>query len=163
MNKFETNIREINIENTIDNLNFHKETCQSNISKNGLKRAVSRGMILKSEVEEFKAFEENQIKLFDFAIKGLEELAEYKKLEQQGLLIKLPCKIDSVVYAIKDGEIKVIRCDYTDGYGFVEVNGYTDDIDWELQIDFSDFGKTVFLSQEEAEKALEESKNNVGN
>jgi hypothetical protein len=64
---------------------------------------------------------------------ALDELKEYKDLEEQGLLIKLPCKVDSVVYAIKDGEIKVIRCDYTDGYGFVEVNGYTDDIDWELQ------------------------------
>lgn len=80
----------------------------------------------------------------------------YDDLEEQGLLIKLPCKVGNIVNAIEDDEIKAVRCDYTDGYGFVEVNSYTDEIDWELQIDFSDFGKTVFLTREEAEKALEE-------
>lgn len=97
-------------------------------------------------------------KYFDGYVKEINRLREvishFEVLKHQERLIELPCKIDSIVYAIKDGEIKVVRCDYTDGYGFVEVNGYTDDIDWELQIDFSDFGKTVFLTREEAEKAL---------
>ena len=93
-------------------------------------------------------------------------LAEYEDLEEQGLLLKLPCKIGSIVYVIDT----IYECD----------NGYMDCImefpdryqcergfkcEYEHEklvvrpksFDFkmlNNFNKTVFLTKEEAEKAL---------
>ena len=89
-----------------------------------------------------------------------DRLAEYEDLEEQGLLIKLPCKIGGTIYDI---------------YEFVE-NKYSPEM-YEYEVDeitivkdkegiyfvidsadfwSEDFGKTVFLTREEAEKALED-------
>lgn len=80
----------------------------------------------------------------------VEKLAEYEDLEEQGLLLKLPCKIGDKVYYIEDGEI-------------CELVVYSYDIRplqrfalsrYGTRLNFKQFGKTVFLTREEAEKAL---------
>lgn len=95
--------------------------------------------------------------------KALEKLADYEDLEEQGLLVRLPCKVGDTVWDNDFGypksyEIKAFSYGYCDSY--VEP-----DIDIEDQIIFyyenysgsiagafpmSEIGKTVFLTREEA-------------
>ena len=85
----------------------------------------------------------------------IEKLAYYEDLEEQGKLLVLPCKVGEAVYLIEDYEI----WKYKSPYEYMEIrkeNGeYIFCID---SMDFrkEDFGKTVFLTKAEAEKALEE-------
>ena len=108
-----------------------------------------------------------------------ERLKEYEDMEEQGRLVVLPCKVGGTVYAVEfatheeteDGDLMPIAgggewviwtvrvgiinyCDYrtknTHGY----VVGSTQNGSG-VTFDFDDFGKTVFLTREEAERALE--------
>ena len=73
--------------------------------------------------------------------KVLQKLADYEDLEEQGLLLKLPCKVGDTVYLIKsDG--KVVQ--------------RTADMQF-LGVLWDDYGKEWFLTQEEAEAKLKES------
>lgn len=82
------------------------------------------------------------------------KLAQYEDLEEQGLLLRLPCKVGTKVYSINP----IID------YGEVgdEAIYYYSIIEREFQIymmmDYGKlvFGKTVFLTQAEAEKKLKE-------
>lgn len=105
---------------------------------------------------------------------GLEgRLADY--LLKNGVIV-LPCKVGDIVYAphwhwgtyikgdIMPYEITNITIAqnkkgvWTKKYRAMEVhNGKT--IDWQLNFEFDAIGKTVFLTQEEAEKARERSEN----
>ena len=81
------------------------------------------------------------------------KLAEYEDLEEQGRLIKLPCKVGNKIYTVEDGYVYDFKADT------IEVrkeNGkYIFCIAY-MDFKAEDFGKTVFLTKEEAEKALEE-------
>lgn len=83
-----------------------------------------------------------------------EELAKYKKLEEQGRLLELPCKEGTPVYMVeRDCGGDTIACHYRecetcgDLYHYVEQNAF------EAYMR-DDIGKTVFLTKEEAEAAL---------
>lgn len=100
-----------------------------------------------------------------FADKILTKLADYEDLEEQGLLVRLPCKVGNTVY------VKSSAC-YKSKYIEAQVRDYAYFISCgfcvvvtsaefgKLAIPFSEFGKTVFLTREEAEKKLEEMKEN---
>lgn len=90
---------------------------------------------------------------------ALEKLADYEDLEEQGLLVRLPCKVGDDLYCIVNGEVKKLKVHsfgvpdfeitdiefkYVDGFKIVRFVG--------------ELGKTVFLTREEAEKKLEEMK-----
>lgn len=94
--------------------------------------------------------------------KALEKLAIYEDLEEQGLLVRLPCKVGDDLYCIVNGEVKKLKVHsfgipdfeitdiefkYVDGFKIVRFVG--------------EVGKTVFLTREEAEKKLEELKNEI--
>lgn len=94
-----------------------------------------------------------------FADKILTKLADYEDLEEQGLLVRLPCKVGDDLYCIVNGEVKKLKVHsfgvpdfeitdiefkYVDGFKIVRFVG--------------EVGKTVFLTREEAEKKLEEMK-----
>lgn len=73
-----------------------------------------------------------------------EKLGYYEDLEEQGLLLKLPCKVGDTVYAIEASEeefehfhcgLKISKCEFDF---------------WIIPL----FGKCVFLTQAEAEEAL---------
>lgn len=94
-----------------------------------------------------------------------ERLAEYEEAEEQGLLVWLPCKLGDTVWIKGDkfpAEIEEIRVT-DDGIYFVYVEydkGYEETEVWgNDEFTLSDIGKTVFLTREEAEKALEGMKN----
>ena len=96
------------------------------------------------------------------------KLAEYENAEEQGLLIKLPCKVGDVVWDIDYGKL----CAYTiTGYSFGTAEDYIDDPVKENEIVYyyknsngsisgsfasSEIGKSLFLNKEEAEQALEQ-------
>lgn len=97
---------------------------------------------------------------------------EYKDLEEQGLLVRLPCKVGDMVWDNDFGylepyEIKAFSYGYCDSY--VEPGiGIEDEIIFYYEnytrsitgaFPMSEIGKTVFLTREEAEKALEELQN----
>lgn len=94
----------------------------------------------------------------------IEKLATYEDLEEQGLLVRLPCKVGDTVYVptrvlVSEFKITAIFCDIHGTYfywlfycGIYErTSGFSE----------RDIGKTVFLTREEAEKKLKELKNEI--
>lgn len=94
--------------------------------------------------------------------KEREKLKEYEDLEAQGLLLKLPCKIDSTVYAIVEGHIAEYKVkNYIineTGITAIRVLKQIGDCDYSNIFYIEDFNKTVFLTREEAEAALRKNK-----
>lgn len=99
---------------------------------------------------------------------------EYKNLEEQGLLMRLPCKVGDTVWDNDFGypesyEIKAFSYGYCDSYvepgiGIEDeiifyYENYTHSISITGAFPISEIGKTVFLTREEAEKKLEEMRN----
>ena len=86
------------------------------------------------------------------------ELRALKDAEEQGLILHLPCKVGTPVYMIaSDCGGDTLDCRYRDCegcsylYSFVEENKFDT-----YMVD--DIGKTVFLTKEEAEQALQKMK-----
>ena len=91
------------------------------------------------------------------------KLAEYEDLEEQGRLIKLPCKVGDVVYFAHHDRVissEVLSAKYhaeAENHGVFIRERLTIDVEGvSAEIDFGDIGKTVFLTQEEAEQKLKE-------
>lgn len=78
--------------------------------------------------------------------KWLKELKSYKEAEEQGLLVRLPCKVGTEVYYIL-GIPNKMPC-------------AIDKCIFELS-DIDKIGESLFLTREEAEKKLEELKNEI--
>lgn len=97
----------------------------------------------------------------------LKKLKEYQQLEEQGRLIKLPCKVGDTVYVNgvrgcgEAEKYRVIRVDYHSTLGTGRNEFYIEALlcaDPDSVITFYDkqFGKTVFLTKSEAEAKLKE-------
>lgn len=89
----------------------------------------------------------------------MDALAEYEDLEEQGLLVRLPCKVGDTVYVklsayckTKYAEAQVRDYTYFISCGFCVV--VTSEKFDKQSIPFSEFGKSIFLTREEAEKKL---------
>ena len=84
------------------------------------------------------------------------KLAEYEDLEEQGLLLRLPCPIGTTVYNTtwwNDVQEKV----KVDGKTFYRtIHKHKVSKSTFSLLDIYDFGKTVFLTKEEAEQKLNE-------
>ena len=81
------------------------------------------------------------------------KLATYEDAEEHGLLIRLPCKVGSNIYLITDDGVDVADCReirLADEEMYIESNTFCN---W---ISFDKIGKTVFLTEEEAETKLSE-------
>ena len=102
-------------------------------------------------------------------VKWLEELKSYKDLEEQGLFVRLPCKVGDMVWDNDFGypesyEIKAFSYGYCDSYVEPDIEDqiifYYENYSGSITGAFpmSEIGKTVFLTHEEAEKKLEEMK-----
>ena len=86
-----------------------------------------------------------------------ERLKEYEDAEEQGLLLRLPCKIGDEAWALR--HYKGVT--YAQK-GFVNEMFFTRDMRLCIvvkNIARGEFGKTVFLTKEEAEQALKQMKN----
>ena len=91
----------------------------------------------------------------------VEKLANYEDLEEQGRLVKLPCKVGDVVYVKMASYCKThyVEAEVRDfvhfiscGFCAVVTSKYFD----KENIPFSEFGKTIFLTKEEVEAKLKE-------
>lgn len=86
-----------------------------------------------------------------------DKLKEYEDLEEQGKLLKLPCKIGSLVYEIKKdlNSMKRETIEHNGHYYHRNIDIYfITQVTFEIE-DISSLGKTVFLTKAEAEAALE--------
>lgn len=89
----------------------------------------------------------------------IHEWKEYKDLEEQGKLLKLPCAVGDTVYSLdrfcsgSSLDCPSRPCESCEDY---QLEIY--DEKFKLN-DMNDFGKTVFLTREEAEAALDKMKN----
>lgn len=92
-----------------------------------------------------------------------EKLYEYENLEEQGLLLKVPVAIGSIVYRVNEyAENPLIPMGVTS----IEIKGLTNTFKeikckecvygGEFTYRFSDIGKTLFLTKEDAEKFIAE-------
>ena len=91
----------------------------------------------------------------------LQKLTEYEGLEEQGRLIKLPCKVGDTVYAIGFNNNKpiiyesvVLSVLITEKE--IAFNVKVDEFEINSQLKQSMFDKTVFLTEPEAEAKLKE-------
>lgn len=103
--------------------------------------------------------------LSEYLINILTKLADYEDLEEQGRLIKLPCKVGDTVYAIGFNNNKpiiyesvVLRILITEKEIVFDVK--VDEFGINSQLKQSMLGKTVFLTKSEAEAKLSEMKKN---
>lgn len=103
--------------------------------------------------------------LRDFAETYREKLKEYQQLEEQGRLIKLPCKIGDKIFLdfagfgkdIDKFTVKDFHLDcFEDGETTLFCDYESNDGTFSGQIDVMEFGKTVFLTKSEAEAKLKE-------
>lgn len=101
------------------------------------------------------------------AISAMQELQQYMELEEQGRLLKLPCAVGDTVYTNLSATGWYLRKKnrpYAVKIVFIGINGANNlmNVVYEngnmTQFLFSEIGKTVFLTREAAEKALEEMK-----
>ena len=86
----------------------------------------------------------------------IERLAEYEDLEEQGLLLRLPCKVGDTVWRIFLSDNYIMPCN-------VEEFVYSDSLyiivreelfNTRRGLNINEIGKTVFLTKAEAEKKL---------
>ena len=78
-------------------------------------------------------------------------LAKFEDLEEQGLLVKLPCKVGDMVYKLWYYDEKPYKIQQHVIRTLSELCGI---------MEAKKLGKSVFLTREEAEKKLEEMKAN---
>ena len=105
-----------------------------------------------------------------FETKTMDKLAQYEDLEEQGLLLRLPCNVGDTVYCIYERYTKCseneqefdeyscqgcecLECDSHKELYVQSQKVYS--LDW-IVSNLKRFGKTVFLTQAEAEQKLKE-------
>lgn len=97
----------------------------------------------------------------------LEKLADYEDLEEQGLLVRLPCKVGDTVYRVNAGAKQPIIPMTVSEIHFlcykneraVRFDAIGKEDMGESCYRLEDIGRIVFLTHEEAERKLEEMKN----
>lgn len=105
-------------------------------------------------------FEDGELYWLKDVAELLEELKSYKDLEEQGLLVRLPCKIEDTVWDNDFGypesyEIKAFSYGYCDSYVEPDIEDeiifYYENYNGSITGAFpmSEIGKTVFLTREE--------------
>ena len=95
------------------------------------------------------------------------KLATYEDLEEQGLLVRLPCKVGDMVYRVNAGAKQpIIPMTVSEIHFFCYKNERAVRFDTIGKEDMGescyrleDIGRIVFLTREEAEKKLEEMQN----
>ena len=99
--------------------------------------------------------------------KAIKKLADYEDLEEQGLLVRLPCKVGDTVYRVNAGAKQpIIPMTVSEIHFLCYKNERAIRFDTIGKEDMGescyrleDIGRIVFLTHEEAEKKLEESQN----
>ncbi len=94
-----------------------------------------------------------------------EKLGEYEDLEEQGRLIKLPCKVGDIIYRVNAGakepviKMRVLQVNYKQLHKdrtIIRIDAMDDNDMRESCYFLENIGKTVFLTKSEAEAKLKE-------
>ena len=126
-------------------------------------------------MREFIGHASHRLDYEDSRVKSLKKkLKEYKDLEKQGLLLRLPCKIGDTVWAVTSPFNVFEGIEYNKNLrdecyeSFISsVTFYKNSVQYRINAKVTnhfisafynehDFGKTVFLTKEEAEQKLKE-------
>ena len=112
--------------------------------------------------ERYCDMDKNHCRIYSSCImrKSFQKLKEYEDLEEQGLLLRLPCKVGDTVYKpnpitlneiveIKIESIFIIESK-------INISGRTTKMKYSFCCSPSDIGKTVFLTKVEARQKLKE-------
>lgn len=84
------------------------------------------------------------------------KLKNYRDLEKQGLLLRLPCKVGDVVYAIDGKKIQTLETENVLALSDDKLCIFAVNCCYHDYISYDMIGKTVFLTREEAEQRLKE-------
>lgn len=103
----------------------------------------------------------------EYLYPAIEKLATYEDLEEQGLFVRLPCKVGDTVYRVNAGAKQPIIPMTVSEIHFlcykneraVRFDAIGKEDMGESCYRLEDIGRIVFLTHEEAEKKLEEMKN----
>ena len=97
--------------------------------------------------------------------KAINRLGECEDLEEQGLLLRLPCKVGDIIYRVNTGtkepviKMRVLQVNYKQLHKdriIIRIDAINDNDMRENCYLLEDIGKTVFLTQAEAEQKLKE-------
>ena len=98
---------------------------------------------------------------------GIDRLRELAEADKAGQVVVQPCKVGQRVFALMDTDKHISECEVKQiglgneiGFVGIEPIGARGR---EYGVSLNGFGKTVFLSREEAEKALQEMEGKDGN
>lgn len=98
---------------------------------------------------------------YDYKNLLIEKLGKYEDLEEQDILVKLPCKVGDVVYFVHHDRVissEVLSVKYhaeAENHGVFIRERLTIDVEgFSAEIDFGNIGKTVFLTEPEARAKL---------
>ena len=92
---------------------------------------------------------------------AIQKLAEYEDLEEQGLLLRLSCKIGDIVYAIDGKNIQTLEAKDDIALISGKVCIFAENCHYADYISYDMIGKTVFFTQAEAEQKLKEMENDL--
>ena len=89
----------------------------------------------------------------------LNKLAAYEDAEENGTLVRLPCKVGDTVWTIDNEKVQTYGIHRFHVYSHAK-SALLQKIDSDVvsfeEVSCVEFGKTVFITREEAEKALKE-------
>ena len=114
--------------------------------------------LMQDELLRKRMFNEEEIRIIGDA---LQFQREYKDLEEQGLLVRLPCKVGDVVYEVDSPqygviECKVIGCTVMNDISFLVSVSHGHGKGSGYEFSERDIGSSVFLTREEAKKRIVE-------
>ena len=95
----------------------------------------------------------------------LRKLKDYEDLDEQGRLVKLPCKVGDIIYRVNAGakepviKMRVLQVNYKQLHKdriIIRIDAMNDNDMGESCYLLEDFGKNVFITKSEAEAKLKE-------
>ncbi len=87
----------------------------------------------------------------------LQKLADYEDLEEQGFLLRLPCKLGDTIYSIaNDGKIYPVKATREVRIVNGVLHIICESCRYSDLVSYDDIGKTIFLTKSEAEAKLKE-------
>ena len=107
----------------------------------------------------YGAADDLQCRENSYTYKGLllEALGKYEDLDEQGLLLRLPVKVGDTIYSItNDGKIYPVKATREVRIVNGVLHIICESCRYSNLVSYDDVGKTVFLTQAEAEQKLKE-------
>ena len=118
--------------------------------------------MMKRLTEKSKVLDDYRLKdlSVDNCQEAINKLGKYEDLEEQGLLLRLPCKVGDTVYSIaNDGKIYPVKATREVRIVNGVLHIICESCRYSDLVSYDNIGKTVFFTQAEAEQKLKEIRN----